>query len=87
MMKLLYRNGTVIAMSGKNFSPEQLLRLLQNSKSEQESKNLAEDVFNNRLSDEQRKRIESVLQNKDALNRLLAGEQAQKLMKRFGQKP
>ncbi|MBQ9553204.1 MAG: hypothetical protein IJU96_10670 [Clostridia bacterium] len=74
-------------MSGKNFSPEQLLRLLQNSKSEQESKNLAEDVFNNRLSDEQRKRIESVLQNKDALNRLLAGEQAQKLMKRFGQKP
>ena len=74
-------------MSGKNFSPEQLLRLLQTSKSEQESKNLAEDVFNNRLSDEQRKRIETVLRDKDALNRLLAGEQAQRLMKRFGQKP
>ena len=74
-------------MSGNNFSPEQLLRLLQNSKSEQESRNLAEDVFHNRLSDEQRKRIEAVLQNKDALNRLLAGEQAQKIMKRFGQKP
>ena len=74
-------------MSGKNFSPEQLLRLLQNSKSEQENKNLAEDVFNNQLSDEQRRRIEAVLRDKDALNRLLAGEQAQKLMKRFGQKP
>ena len=87
MMKLLYRNGTVIAMSGKNFSPEQLLRLLQNSKSEQDNKNLAEDVFNNQLSDEQRKRVESVLRDKDALDRLLAGEQAQKWMKRFGKKP
>ena len=74
-------------MSGKNFSPEQLLRLLQNSKSEQESRNLAEDVFNRRLSDEQRARIEAVLRDKEALDRLLAGEQAQKLMKRFGQKP
>jgi len=74
-------------MSGKNFSPEQLLKLLQNSKSEQESRNLAEDVFNNRLTDEQRKRIETVLRDKDALNRLLAGEQAQQLMKRFGNKP
>ncbi len=74
-------------MSGKNFSPEQLLRLLQNSKSEQENKNLAEDVFNRQLSDEQRKRIEAVLRDKDALDRLLAGEQAQKLMKRFGPKP
>ena len=74
-------------MSGRNFSPEQLLRLLQNSRSEQENKNLAEDLFNRQLSDEQRKRIEAVLRDKDALDRLLAGEQAQKLMKRFGQKP
>ena len=73
-------------MSGKNFSPEQLLRLLQNSKSEQENKNLAEDVFNNQLSAEQRQRIEAVLRDKDALSRLLAGEQAQKMMKRFGPK-
>ena len=63
------------------------MRLLQNSKSEQESRNLAEDVFNRRLSDEQRARIEAVLRDKEALDRLLAGEQAQKLMKRFGQKP
>ena len=74
-------------MSGKNFSPEQLLRLLQNSKSEQDNKNLAEDVFNRQLSDEQRRRIEAVLRDKEALNRLLAGEQAQKWMKRFGQRP
>ncbi len=74
-------------MSGKNFSPEQLLKLLQNSKSEQEGRSLAEDVFNNRLNDEQRRRIETVLQDKEALNRLLAGEQAQQLMKRFGKKP
>ncbi len=73
-------------MSGKNFSPEQLLRLLQNSKSEQENKNLAEDVFNNQLSAEQRRRIEAVLRDKEALNRLLAGEQAQKLLRRFGPK-
>ena len=74
-------------MSGKNFSPEQLLRLLQNSRSEQDNKNLAEDVFNNQLSPEQKQRIEAVLRDKEALNRLLAGEQAQKLMKRFGTKP
>ncbi|MBR3095258.1 MAG: hypothetical protein IKH12_06695 [Clostridia bacterium] len=74
-------------MSGKNFSPEQLLRLLQNSRSEQDNQNLAEDVFNNQLSPEQKQRIEAVLRDKDALNRLLAGEQAQKLMKRFGKKP
>ena len=74
-------------MSGKNFSPEQLLRLLQNSRSEQDNKNLAEDVFNNQLSPEQKQRIEAVLRDKEALNRLLAGEQAQKLMKRFGKKP
>lgn len=74
-------------MSGRNFSPEQLLRLLQNSRSEQDNKNLAEDVFNNQLSPEQKQRIEAVLRDKDALNRLLAGEQAQKLMKRFGKKP
>ena len=74
-------------MSGKNFSPEQLLRLLQNSRSEQDNQNLAEDVFNRQLSDEQRRRIEAVLRDKDALNRLLAGEQAQKWMKRFGKKP
>ena len=73
-------------MSGKNFSPEQLLRLLQNSKSEQENQNLAEDVFNNQLSAEQRRRIEAVLRDKEALNRLLAGEQAQKLLRRFGPK-
>ena len=74
-------------MSGKNFSPEQLLRLLQNSRSEQDNQNLAEDVFNNQLSPEQKQRIEAVLRDKEALNRLLAGEQAQKLMKRFGKKP
>ncbi len=74
-------------MSGRNFSPEQLLRLLQNSRSEQDNQNLAEDVFNNQLSPEQKQRIEAVLRDKDALNRLLAGEQAQKLMKRFGKKP
>ena len=74
-------------MSGKNFSPEQLLRLLQNSRSEQDNQNLAEDVFNNQLSPEQKQRIETVLRDKDALDRLLAGEQAQKLMKRFGKKP
>ena len=51
-------------MSGRNFSPEQLLRLLQNSRSEQDNKNLAEAVFNNQLSPEQKQRIEAVLRDK-----------------------
>ena len=71
-------------MSGKNFSPEQLMRLLMNSKGGTPDTNMAQDVIKNKLSDEQRQRIENVLRDKSALEKLLSSPQAQELMKKMG---
>lgn len=69
-------------MSGKNFSPEQLMRLLLNSKGNNGS--VAEDLVKNQMSSEQRSRVEAILRDKDALNALLSSEQAKELLKRMG---
>ena len=71
-------------MSGKNFSPEQLMQLLMNSKGNTGDSNLAQDIIKNRLTDEQRQRVENVLRDKSALEKLLSSPQAQELMKKMG---
>ena len=71
-------------MSGKNFSPEQLMQLLMNSKGNTPDSNMAQDIIRNRLSDEQRRRVENVLRDKSALEKLLSSPQAQELMKNMG---
>ncbi len=71
-------------MSGKNFSPEQLMQLLMNSKGNTGDSNLAQDIIRNRLTDEQRQRVENVLRDKSALEKLLSSPQAQELMKKMG---
>lgn len=71
-------------MSGKNFSPEQLMQLLMNSKGNTPDSNMAQDIIRNRLSDEQRRRVENVLRDKSALEKLLSSPQAQELMKKMG---
>lgn len=71
-------------MSGKNFSPEQLMQLLMNSKGNTPDSNMAQDIIRNRLSDEQRRRVENVLRDKLALEKLLSSPQAQELMKKMG---
>ena len=71
-------------MNGKNFSPEQLMQLLMNSKGNTPDSNMAQDIIKNKLTDEQRQRVESVLRDKSALEKLLSSPQAQELMKKMG---
>ena len=71
-------------MSGKNFSPEQLMRLLMNSKGGTADSSVAQDIIKNRLTDEQKQKIENVLRDKTALERLLNSPQAQEIMKKMG---
>ncbi len=71
-------------MSGKNFSSEQLMQLLMNSKGSTPDSNIAQDLMKNKLSDEQRQRVENILRDKNALEKLLSSPQAQELMKKFG---
>ncbi len=71
-------------MSGKNFSPEQLMQLLMISRGGTPDSNMAQDIIKNRLTDEQRERIESVLRDKSALEKLLSRPQAIELMKKMG---
>ena len=71
-------------MSGKNFSPEQLMQQLMNSKGNMPDSNMAQDIIKNKLNDEQRQRIENVLRDKSALEKLLSSPQAQELMKKMG---
>lgn len=71
-------------MSGKNFSPEQLMQLLMNSKGNTPDSNMAQDIIKNNLTDEQRRRVENVLRDKSALEKLLSSPQAQELMKKMG---
>lgn len=71
-------------MSGNNFSPEQLLKLLMNSKGSAPNSSIAQDLLQNRITPEQRQRVQSILQDKDALERLLESPQAQELMKKLG---
>ena len=73
-------------MSGKNFSPEQLMQLLMNSRGSTPDSSVAQDIIKNRLSDEQRQRINNILRDKNALEQLLTSPQAQELMKKLGGK-
>lgn len=73
-------------MSGNNFSPEQLMRLLMNSKGNTADSSIAQDIIKNRLTDEQKQKIENVLRDKTALERLLSSPQAQEIMKKMGKK-
>lgn len=71
-------------MNGNNFSPEQLMRLLMNSKGSTADSSIAQDIIKNRLTDEQKQKIETVLRDKTALERLLSSPQAQEIMKKMG---
>lgn len=71
-------------MSGNNFSPEQLLKLLMNSKGNTPDSTVARDLFENKLTSEQRQRVQNILQDKNALENLMKSPQAQELMKKLG---
>ncbi len=71
-------------MSGNNFSPDQLLKLLMNSKGNIPDSSVAQDLLQNRISPEQRQRVESILRDKNALENLLKSPQAQELMRKLG---
>ena len=73
-------------MSGNNFSPDQLLKLLMNSKGASSDSNMAQDILQNKITPEQRQRVQNVLQDKNALEALLKSPQAQELMKKIGGK-
>ncbi len=68
------------------FSPDQLLKLLMNSKGTTSDTNMAQDILQNKISPEQRQRVQNILQDKNALEQLLKSPQAQELMKKFGGK-
>lgn len=73
-------------MSANNFSPDQLLKLLMNSKGSSPDSNIAQDILQNKITPEQRQRVQNILQDKNALNALLKSPQAQELMKKIGGK-
>ena len=71
-------------MNGNNFSPDQLLKLLMNSKGNTPDSSVAQDLLQNRISPEQRQRVENILRDKNALENLLKSPQAQELMRKLG---
>ena len=73
-------------MSANNFSPDQLLKLLMNSKGSGPDSNMAQDILQNKITPEQRQRVQNILQDKNALEALLKSPQAQELMKKIGGK-
>lgn len=73
-------------MSANNFSPDQLLKLLMNSKGASPDSNMAQDILQNKITSEQRQRVQNILQDKNALEALLKSPQAQELMKKIGGK-
>ena len=73
-------------MSGTNFSPDQLFRLLMNSKGNSSDSSVAQDLLQNKITPEQRERVQNILRDKDALEKLLSSPQAQELMKKMGGK-
>ncbi|MBQ7101482.1 MAG: hypothetical protein IJN81_07605 [Clostridia bacterium] len=73
-------------MSANNFSPDQLLKLLMNSKGASSDSNMAQDILQNRITPEQRQRVQNILQDKNALENLLKSPQAQELIKKMGGK-
>ncbi|MBR3753749.1 MAG: hypothetical protein IKK49_01425 [Clostridia bacterium] len=73
-------------MSANNFSPDQLLRLLMNSKGSAPDSNMAQDILQNKITPEQRQRVQNILQDKNALENLLKSPQAQELIKKMGGK-
>lgn len=73
-------------MNNSNFSPDQLMQLLMNSKGSNENTSVAQDLLQNRITDEQRNRIQNILRDKNALENLLKSPQAQELMKKLGGK-
>lgn len=73
-------------MSANSFSSDQLLKLLMNSKGSSPDSNMAQDILQNKISPEQRQRVQSILQDKNALENLLKSPQAQELMKKIGGK-
>lgn len=73
-------------MSANNFSPDQLLKLLMNSKGSSPDSNMAQDILQNKITPEQRQRVQNILQDKNALEALLKSPQAQELMKKIGGK-
>lgn len=73
-------------MSTNNFSPEQLMKLLMNSKGSNDNSSIAQDLLQNKITPEQRQRVQSILRDKNALDSLLKSPQAQELMKKLGGK-
>lgn len=73
-------------MSANNFSPDQLLKLLMNSKGASSDSNMAQDILQNKITPEQRQRVQNILQDKNALENLLKSPQAQELIKKMGGK-
>ena len=73
-------------MSANNFSPDQLLKLFMNSKGTSPDSNMAQDILQNKITPEQRQRVQNILQDKNALEALLKSPQAQELMKKIGGK-
>ena len=73
-------------MSANNFSPDQLLKLLMNSKGSSPDSNMAQDILQNKITPEQRQRVQNILQDRNALENLLKSPQAQELMKKMGGK-
>ncbi len=67
-------------MAKSNFSADMLMKLFLGAK----GNGAAEDFVKNKLSPEQRGKLENLLSDKEAVERLMKSRQAQDLMRKFG---
>ncbi len=68
-----------------NLTPEELMRLAANLKSNGKSDtDTVAKILSNRLTPEKKQQFNNIINNKEAMQRLLQSKEAQQLMKKFG---
>ncbi|MBQ2775228.1 MAG: hypothetical protein IJF40_05005 [Clostridia bacterium] len=68
-----------------NLTPEELMRLAANLKtSNKNDPNALAKLLSNRLTPEKKQQFNNIINDKEAMQRLLQSKEAQQLMKKFG---
>lgn len=73
-------------MNSKGMTPDEILAFAKKMQGEEKSEDKIKESLMNNLSSEQSKKLKNILGDKSAVEKLLASEQAQQLMKKLGGK-
>lgn len=72
-------------MSNQNLTPEEMMKLAANLKSGgKNDSNAMAKILSDRLTPEKRQQFNNIINNKEAMQKLLQSKEAQQLMKKFG---